>query len=351
MAKKWGAAPGTKPTIILGDIVPASKGTPIAETLQKETGNPNIHFLNVDVTSWESQVSFFQRANALAGSDGIDTVAASAGVGGVDESTQFMTPQPTSQLDASQKDGHPPPKAPSLKTLDVNLTGSLYTVHLALAYLSTRRATAPDNEKAKIIDSSILLFGSFASILPLPGVSLYGASKHALLGLFRSLRLTMPHTHPTIRLNILCPYFVNTPIVGRDGALVLAGGALAEIEDVVSAATWCVGHNDMHGRALAVAPKITQREAKSVGLLSSYDASGTQKKAEEESEASKTQSATGIWECYAHDHELSELFGRRILKLIEMRTAQRGWRGVAEDIYSIFASLLRSGLNKVWGRN
>lgn len=347
MARKWASAPGVKPIIILGDIVPTSKGSSIVENLQKETGNPNIHFLNVDVANWESQVTFFRRASALAGVNGIDTVAASAGVGGVDESREFMAPLPTSRLDALQKSDCSIPAAPSLKTVDVNLTGSLYTVYLALAHLSARRATRPGGEKSSSADGSILLLGSFASILPLPAVSLYGSSKHALLGLFRSLRLTMPHTHPNVRLNILCPYFVHTPIVGMDGALILAGGAPAEIEDVVNAATWCVGRSDMRGRALAVSPKMTREEAKSVGLVTWSDAATTDKEASHDSGATVTQFPIAVWDCYAHDYELSDLFGRRIIKLIEMRTAQRGWRGIGEDLYKLFSSVLTHGINKI----
>ncbi|KAL9619000.1 MAG: hypothetical protein Q9160_006321 [Pyrenula sp. 1 TL-2023] len=351
MAKRWSSAPGVKPIIILGDIIPAAKGTTIAESIQKETGNPNVYFVQVDVTSWESQVSLFRRANTLAGSAGIDTVAASAGVNGSDESLKFMAPPPMSGLDKAQEGSDQTvPSAPSLNTLNVNLIGTMYTVHLALSYFSARHEAESGSTKQSHPDTSILLFGSLASILPLPMQSIYGTSKHALVGLFRSLRVTLPSTHPNVRLNILCPYFVRTPMVGNDGSLLLAGGALAEINDVINAATWCVGRSDMRGRALAIGPQVTKAEGQSLGLPVSNATDSASKPTKGNLKAGESQSTVAIWDCFAHDHELSDIFGRRIMALAEMKTAQRGWRGIGEDLYNVFSSILRGSTNRVLGR-
>lgn len=350
MATKWSSAPGIKPTIILGDIIPTPKGTAIAESIQKETGNPNVYFIQVDVTSWESQVSLFRRANAIGGAAGIDTVAASAGINGSDESMKFMAPPPMSGLDTTQDSDQTVPSAPSLNTLNVNLTGTMYTVHLALSYFSARHAAEPGSTKQSSPDTSILLFGSLASILPLPLQSIYGTSKHALVGLFRSLRLTLPSTHPNVRLNILCPYFVRTPMVGNDGSLLLAGGALAEIDDVINAATWCVGRSDMRGRALAIGPKVTKAEGQSVGLPVSDTSDSASKPTNGNLKAGESESTVAIWDCFAHDHELSDIFGRRIMMLAEMKTAQRGWRGIGEDLYNVFLSILKGSIKRLLGR-
>lgn len=63
----------------------------------------------------------------------------------------------------------PPPK-PSLKTLDVCITGVVYTAYLALHYL----------RKNKVPGGKITVTASSASLYPLQRVPLYTSAKHAV---------------------------------------------------------------------------------------------------------------------------------------------------------------------------
>ncbi len=108
-------------------------------------------------------------------------MVANAGIDG----SQSTFEQPK-DLDAAE----PPP--PSLKVIDVNLTGVLYTTHLALYYLARNPNSVPASPSTDLVathrDRHLLLVGSLASLSPLTSQALYGAAKHGVLGLFRSLR-------------------------------------------------------------------------------------------------------------------------------------------------------------------
>lgn len=167
-------------TVIVGDIN-EKLATDLVDTIRTYTSRPeSAHFVSCNVTSWQSQVDFFKRAVALSPHGGIDVVVANAGIAGQDN---FEIPQ---NLDADA----PPP--PSLKTIEVNLIGVLYTTHLALFWLQRNPASPTcsplSNPAAQARDRHLLLMGSMASLSPIPAQPLYGTSKHAVLGLFRTLR-------------------------------------------------------------------------------------------------------------------------------------------------------------------
>jgi len=94
------------------------------------------------------------------------------------------------------------PQEPRLNILNVNLTGVLYTVKLALFYFRKQNAA----NKEKPLDQNLILQGSLAGYLDLPGALEYTASKFGLRGLMRDLRRT-EHAHH-IRVNYIGPWFV-----------------------------------------------------------------------------------------------------------------------------------------------
>jgi NAD(P)-dependent dehydrogenase (short-subunit alcohol dehydrogenase family) len=164
-------------TIIVGDINDA-RGKALVEDIRKESANPNVFYIHCDVTNWQSQVDFFHTAIKLSPSGGIDAVVANAGI--TDALPPFHEPK---GLDADE------PPRPNLSCIDVNLTGVLYTAHLALFYLPRNPRSQPANSTVQPAsntpDRHLLLIGSVASLAPIPFLSLYGAAKHAVLGLFR----------------------------------------------------------------------------------------------------------------------------------------------------------------------
>ncbi|KAL8280091.1 hypothetical protein RQP46_007421 [Phenoliferia psychrophenolica] len=80
---------------------------------------------------------------------------------------------------------------------------------------------------------AIVFLGSMASIAGLPTGNLYGAAKHGMLGLFRSLYFE--GLAEGINMNLIAPWCVDTPIIGVLQRLALFGLPLATVEHVVGA--------------------------------------------------------------------------------------------------------------------
>jgi len=306
--KHW-AASGAN--VIIGDIN-VGKGDQLVQEVRKETGNQDLHFIPCDVTDWQSQVNFFKEAVRRSTHGGIDTVVANAGIG--DSEVTFERP---GDLDAAE------PAPPSLKVIDVNLTGVLYTTHLALYYLARNPNSVPaspsTNPAVTYRDRHLLLLGSMASICPISGQTLYGVAKHGVLGLFRCLR-SSSFAHG-VRVNILCPYFIDTPLLHAEARAILAGGAgIGKIEDVVEAGTRFAADPRVVGRALVVGPKlkVAQNDVGEWSLVEKTGAAGDVDKA--------------IWEVYADDFEDSDVFQRNMVRLLNATTELRGWTGWASDM-------------------
>jgi NAD(P)-dependent dehydrogenase (short-subunit alcohol dehydrogenase family) len=97
------------------------------------------------------------------------------------------------------------------KVLDVNLMGSVYCTQAALPSLRARRGWIVANT-------------SVAGFAPLQGRSAYVASKHAMQGLFDTLRAEL--AEDGVGVTILCPSYTDTKIVARalDGRGGTVGG-------------------------------------------------------------------------------------------------------------------------------
>ncbi|KAJ4406073.1 hypothetical protein N0V85_004577, partial [Neurospora sp. IMI 360204] len=236
-ARKW-AKHGSH--IIIGDVNDSAGEELIAELRSLPGSSKHHHYQHCDVTKWEDQVSLFRMAARASPTRGIDAVVAAAGIS---EQGEVASGAPGVFDNPAGLDSNDTPPPPPLNVLNVNLTGVMYTTHLALFWLprngGVSRLDLPDDTTAEdsrpIRDRHLLLVSSIAGLSPLPGQTEYTASKHGVLGLFRSLRATS--WIKGIRCNVLCPYFVDTPIIPWRGLALLAGGSKAEIEDVVDAAT------------------------------------------------------------------------------------------------------------------
>ncbi|KAF2449817.1 NAD(P)-binding protein [Karstenula rhodostoma CBS 690.94] len=299
-------------TVIIGDVN-VGKGDALARAIRKETGRESAaHFVHCDVTDWPSQVNLFKEAVRLSPHGGIDTVVANAGIQAVDRL------QEPGDLSAAE------PQPPNLATMDVNVTGVLYTSHLAYYWLPKNPGSKPCNMESvpdkQTRDRSLVLVGSMASLAPIAAAPLYGTSKHAVLGLFRSLRCTS-HMEG-IRTNMVLPYFIDTAIVPPVAKLLLAGGAMGKVEDVVEAATRLVADTRILGRGIVVGPKVTVKQ----------DETGEFKLVAKGTEGSTD---TALWEPYADDWEEVDAFDRRVVKLLNAVEQARGWIGWATDILKL----------------
>jgi NAD(P)-dependent dehydrogenase (short-subunit alcohol dehydrogenase family) len=94
------------------------------------------------------------------------------------------------------------------RVMDVNFFGSLYCTKAALPYLVQTKGIIIVNE-------------SIAGVAPLLGRTGYSASKHALHGLFTSLRCEL--RHKGVHVMIVCPGFIRTNLqtraLGCDGKI------------------------------------------------------------------------------------------------------------------------------------
>jgi NAD(P)-dependent dehydrogenase (short-subunit alcohol dehydrogenase family) len=156
-SREW-AAHGAN--IIVSDISVAA-GEALVQELRKETSNPNHHFIKCDVTNWQSQVDLFKTAVKLSPTKAIDAVVANAGISG---GPGFDRPK---GLDAEE------PPEPEYKVVDVNLKGVMYTAQLATFWLQKNSAKRSDYGSKPGSgyrpDRHLLLVGSVASLLPIPG--------------------------------------------------------------------------------------------------------------------------------------------------------------------------------------
>lgn len=97
------------------------------------------------------------------------------------------------------------PTKPNLRTMDVNLTGALYTVKLGIHYLLLNTPDPATDSRG-----SIIITASNAGIYPFPVAPLYGTCKAALVNLTRSLGPPLvPHK---IQINSLAPAVLETNI-------------------------------------------------------------------------------------------------------------------------------------------
>ncbi|KAK7923721.1 hypothetical protein PG985_007792 [Apiospora marii] len=321
--------------VIVGDVQDAAGEALVAALRTTPGGSPHQYYRHCDATSWESQAAFFRDAVALSPHGGIDAVVVNAGISDTDFA--FCRGE-----DRKNGDAGPGPAKPSLKCLDVNLVGAAYTAHLAMYWLSRNPGSSPsDLGKSRtpnhLRDRHLLLLGSVASLWPVAQSTQYTMSKHAVLGLFRSLR-GVAGWQSGLRVNLLCPYIIATPIFPPIARVALAGAAGGTVDAVVEAGTRFMADTTIVGRALVVGPKVRVREDNSVievtELLQGTDvATGSSSGGEGGRVASS-------WEVCAYDYELVEMSNRRILMMLNQIEAIKGWAGFVKDIVVGVAMML-----------
>ena len=336
-ARRW-AQHGAHITI--GDVDDAAAEELVAELRSQPGSSGRHHYQHCDVTRWEDQLALFQAAARTSPTGGIDAVVASAGV--VEKQTfpgGSEVEDPVGlDLDALGSDASPPP--PAFKCLAVNLMGTMYTAHLALYWLPRNSDSDPSRARdesssgdgtdstGRPRDRHLLLIGSIAGLTGIPGHPQYCTSKHAVAGLFRSLRLN-PHPRG-VRVNMLCPYFVNTSLLPQTGKLLLAGAALGTVESVVDAGTRLMADEGTVGRALVVGPGMDAVD----GDDGEWVIGGDGKEITLDGGKDKRRDRA-IWECYLEDFKKTEVFMRRYVGLLDIAAKVRGWTGFFKDIISV----------------
>jgi len=205
---------GAKVVIADLDITGANK---VVAEVEKTGGTASA--IKCNVTDWEAQVEMFELAIKKYGS--VDIVVPNAGIS---EATSFET----------VKFENGKPVKPSLRTLEVNLTAVIYTAHLAFHYLDVNKQ--PGDLK------SLIFIGSMASWQAIPHGAMYSASKHAVLGMMRSIYPAM--THKGVRVGCIHPFFADTGIVPVPLKIILAGIPKTPVSRVAGAIFYAATDRD-----------------------------------------------------------------------------------------------------------
>ncbi|TGJ84579.1 hypothetical protein E0Z10_g4190 [Xylaria hypoxylon] len=195
-----------------GDIVTildidAASGSAVAAELSARSTegatNGGVRFRECDISSWTQQKAAFEAVYEDVGR--VDVVVANAGIteGG---RSWVVPPHPTKGAEVLDE-----LEEPRLKVLDVNFTGNVYSVKLALHYI---QRNAPDATTG--LRGAVICTASNAGLYPFPPQPLYAASKHAIVGLVRSLGPVYGQPHIGIRINALAPAVLETNIAGAD---------------------------------------------------------------------------------------------------------------------------------------
>ncbi|KUI53238.1 15-hydroxyprostaglandin dehydrogenase [NAD(+)] [Cytospora mali] len=153
-------------------------------------GNPRagVIFKKCDVSSWKNQAEAFKEVYTEFG--GVDIVVANAGI----------SEKGGSALASIEDDE---PREPNLKVMDVDLTGVIYSVKLAIHYLNKNTLTGPSR-------GSIICTASNAGLYPFPVSPLYAAAKAGVIALVRSTAPVLERHK--IQINALAPAVLETNI-------------------------------------------------------------------------------------------------------------------------------------------
>lgn len=196
---------------------------------------PNAVFVQCDVRKWDDLVAAFETAVASSPRHSVDVVIANAGTIGADDIYTLEDPAL-------------PPVKPDLRTVDVNLYGTIYTAKLAMHYFR-RQPVDADHDRCLIIK------GSIAAYADQPGSPQYNISKWGARGLFRNLRRTSHRDD--IRVNFVAPWYVRTPILSPKVLeyLVSKGVKFATIDDCARAMLNIAADQSIHGRSFGIVPR------------------------------------------------------------------------------------------------
>ncbi|KAJ7354460.1 NAD-P-binding protein [Mycena albidolilacea] len=177
--------------VIIADLN-SEAGAEFASELNKKAGSIIAIAIKTDTTVWEDQVAAFQQAKNTF--ERIDYVFANAGIAEHPWLPPFDPETATSR----------PLVKPDLATVDINLTGQLYTAALALQTFE-RQEIGPSGFRGKLI-----LTASVFAYYPSRAMPLYAASKAGIINFMRSA--AQYYASKNITVNAVAPNLVDTPI-------------------------------------------------------------------------------------------------------------------------------------------
>lgn len=190
-----------------------------------------LHYTACDTASWESQVSAFTAAREKLGGR-IDFVAPIAGIG---EKKWLPT---FDEMGKVGPDGEF--VRPNLAVMDVDLTGVLYTVALAIQQFRRQEPALWSETTHKKYRGKIGLVASVCGFYCVPSLPIYTAAKHALIGLTRGYGVLVKDED--MALSAVAPNVVRTNIssgefydqMDKEGLLTPIEGILDAFQEMIT---------------------------------------------------------------------------------------------------------------------
>ena len=180
--------------VVVADIN-AERGANAAAEMS--AGGASIEFIQVDVTSKESQQALFDDVVSRYGQ--VDTVLAAAGV----SSSGYISGEVSEvEADPEERMFHNRMLEDWEKVMAVNVTGVMLTNQMAIKHML-----------AKGNAGSIVNIASIAGRRPLPGASDYCVSKAAVIMLTQTV--ATEYSTSNIRVNAIGPGFIETPMTAN----------------------------------------------------------------------------------------------------------------------------------------
>ncbi|KAL4927996.1 putative 3-hydroxyacyl-CoA dehydrogenase [Aspergillus undulatus] len=217
--------------VCFGDLT-TEAGEEVARKVNNGSSPPRAVFVQTDVTKYDSVLGLFDKAMEVYGH--IDHAVAGAGISEIGNVFD-----PALDMESIRQ-------PPTTKVMDVNMNGCLYVARIASVYLRQNRPSATPT------DRSIILVSSIAGFKESPGLFIYQASKHGVLGLMRALRLYLFPAHG-IRINAICPWMTTTAMVkGVQDGWFKAGLPVNSPMDVAMVIGKVLGDTELNGTSMYV---------------------------------------------------------------------------------------------------
>ncbi|KAL3473176.1 hypothetical protein BJX99DRAFT_261606 [Aspergillus californicus] len=186
-----------------------------------------VSYLHTNVASYDEQAKSFNRIYQKWGR--IDFVYANAGI--LDRSN-FVAPE--------EEFAYGAPRQPDTLVLDVNLVGVVWSSYLALHYF----------RKNGVQGGKLVMTSSSAGIYAIPEISLYAATKHAIIGLARSLGTRMVEQNEPITVNAIIPGMVPTSILSDEIVHAVPKGFRTPISLIVQVIGNIIDDSSITGQAI-----------------------------------------------------------------------------------------------------
>jgi 5'-hydroxyaverantin dehydrogenase len=224
-------------------VVIADKSITLGQALEQDllALGAKVKFIEVDVSSWTSQVAMFAEALKFFPEMELDVLIACAGVAG--DIWKLVPEGPESLLEST-------PIPPSTSSTSIGLIGSWYSVNLAARYGMGLHKKEKSTLKPSSLSKSIILISSTAGYRSLSILPDYTASKWGVRGLFRNLRTELPALG--VRINLLVPYFIPTrmtapmvPVLQKQGV------EMGKVETFVEGVARLTADDTVNGKRLA----------------------------------------------------------------------------------------------------